>query len=352
MIKIGIIGCGRIVEVAHAGAFAKLRKLFQVTALADPSPERLKLVSNMLKKARLPEPTVYQDYRKMLEAEKLDAVDMALPHFLHHQAVMDVVAAKVNIFTEKPLAVNTKQAEQMIAACKQARLALVIFHNYLYIPQFAKAIELVQAGAIGKPFLMRSEGVGGGHWPGTPSYDPDWRTKASLAGGGCLLDNGYHNLYLARAFMQDDVNQVYASINTYSQKINVDDTAAVMLRHKRGGTSTILVAWSIPASGVTAQEIHGTEGSISFTLAKPGAPEGDTLALHCNKTGKWTWPSFSKMEGDSFVGILREWGTKVDTWIANGRRGTAPANTPEALRNLQIIDAAYESSKTGKAVNV
>lgn len=350
MLKTGIIGCGRIVELAHVPAFAELKRLFRIVALADPSRAQLKLVSGLLVKAGCPEPRLYSDYREMLKKEDLDACDLALPHFLHHRAVLDVAAAEVAVFTEKPLAVSVAQAKEMIATCRSARVPLVVFHNYLYMPQYAKAVELIKDGVIGKPFLVRSEGIWGGHWPGAKSYDPDWRTKSAKAGGGCLIDNAYHNLYLTRAFLQDDVRQVYASTATYNRLITVDDTAILIQRHKHGATSSIQVAWSVTAGGAVANEIHGTEGTISFTHQRNGkeAP----IALFDNKTKKWSYPSLAGFTGNSFTALFREYGNKTPEWMANGRRGAAPTNAADALRNLQIIEAAYLSSKKGIAVNV
>jgi predicted dehydrogenase len=185
-----------------------------------------------------------------------------------------------------------------------------------------------------------------------PAYDPDWRTKSKKAGGGCLLDNGYHNLYLSRAFLQDDVKQVYAATETYTRRISVDDTAFVLLRHRHGGTSSIQTAWSVSAGGTPVHEIHGTEGSISFTTPKPGEAHAAPLALFSNRTGKWTFPSIAKIEPNSFAGLLREWGTNLDAWLKAGKRGTPPSNAADSLRNHQVIEAAYRSSRTLKAVDV
>jgi predicted dehydrogenase len=182
MIRIGIIGCGRIVELGHVPAFVTLKKLFRIVSIADPSPDRVRLTSELLTKAGLPAPSEYADYKEMIRLEELDAVDMALPHFLHHEAVLTVAKAGISIITEKPLATSVAEAKAMISTCRQARLPLILLHNYLYAPGHAKALELIRAGAIGKPFLYRSEGVWGGHWPGTDSYDPDWRTKSKKAG--------------------------------------------------------------------------------------------------------------------------------------------------------------------------
>ncbi|MBX7245506.1 MAG: Gfo/Idh/MocA family oxidoreductase [Candidatus Sumerlaeaceae bacterium] len=353
MINLGIIGCGRIVEEAHIHALIELKKLFRVVALADPSSQQLEKIAAMLEKAKLPRPALYTDYRKMLKTEKsLTTVDMALPHHLHHEGVMAAAAAGLNVFTEKPLAVNLKQADAMIAAMKRAKRSLIIFHNYLYIPAIARALELVRDGAIGKVFLIRNEGLGGGHWPGTASYDPAWRTKSAKAGGGCLLDNGYHHLYLCREFMGAKASQVYAVTRTYTRPITVDDTAVLLLSYKNGGTACVQTAWSIQGGAGYIHEIQGTGGTISFSQINPATGQMAPLALYTPKTAKWTFPSLGKRHGNPFTGFLADWGAKLDQWLAKGMKGAPPTNAPDARRNLETIEMAYKSSKAGKAIKL
>jgi len=81
---------------------------------------------------------------------------------------------------------------------------------------------LVRGGEV---FLYRNEGLGWGWWRGEGSYDPDWRIRASRSGGGGLIDNVYHSIYLAREMVGSPVRTVYARIGTYVQDIEVEDTA-------------------------------------------------------------------------------------------------------------------------------
>ncbi len=337
MFKLGIIGCGRIVECAHIGALKSLANEVRVVAISDKSKERLEVVSKL---PALGDVQGYDDYQKMLKEEKLDFVDIAVPHFLHKEILIASAQAGVNIIIEKPLATTLEEADRMLEAVEENRVNLCVLHNYRYNLSTAKALELIKEGRIGKPFLIRSEGLGGSHWSGARGYDPDWRTKSAKSGGGCLLDNGYHNIYLAREMMQSPVKSVYARVGTFVQDINVDDTAVLLLNHESGGTSNIQVSWSVKAGGVTANEVHGDKGSISFSR------ENRPLSLFSNRTGQWEYPELKEGFENSFAGLMH------DCFEAVRKGRPMPTDGREARRNLEIIRAAYESAKTGKVIEV
>jgi len=337
MFKLGIIGCGRIVECAHLGALESLADEVRVIAISDKSKERLEVVSKL---PALGNAKCYDDYQKMLQEEKLDFVDIAVPHFLHKEILIASAQAGVNIIIEKPLATTLEEADLMLEAVGENKVNLCVLHNYRYNPHTAKALELIKEGKIGKPFLIRSEGLGGSHWSGAKGYDPDWRTKSAKSGGGCLLDNGYHNIYLAREMMQSPVKSVYARVGTFVQDINVDDTAVLLLNHESGGTSSIQVSWSVKAGGVVANEVHGDKGSISFNR------ENRPLSLFSNRTGQWEYPEVEDGAKNSFAGLMH------DCFEAVGKGRPVPTDGREARRNLEIIRAAYESAETGKVIEV
>jgi len=339
LFKLGLIGCGRVVETGHTPALKRLAEdgLVEVAALSDPAQERRKTIGDALS---VPENSRYENHTQMLESETLDFVDIALPHFLHQKVTIDCAKAGVNIISEKPLATNLAEADNIIKACDEAGVILAVLHNYRYNPAMRKALELAHAGEIGEVFLVRYEGLGGSHWHGTPSYDPDWRTKKARAGGGCLIDNAYHNIYIAREFMASAIVSVYAQIETYTRPIDVDDTALVLFRHENRGTTSIQVSWGVSAGGRGVREIHGKEGSIIF------GREGNPLGLYKNSTGEWTYPQPQAEYENSFAGIM------ADILEAARSGGPVPTDGLEARKNLEAVMAAYESAGRKEVVKV
>ena len=339
MFKLGIIGCGRVVETGHMPALKRLSEdgLVEVVALADPAEERRKTIGHALS---VPGKSRYESHSQMLDAEALDFVDIALPHFLHEKVTIDCAKAGVNIISEKPLATNLVEADRIIKACDEAGIILAVLHNYRYNPAMHKALEIARGGEIGEVFLVRYEGLGRSHWHGTEAYDPHWRTKKARAGGGCLIDNGYHNIYLAREFMASAIIGVYAQIETYTRPIDVDDTALFLFRHENRGTSSIQVSWGVNAGGRGMREVHGKEGSIVI------GREDKPLGLYQNSTGEWTYPEVETEYESNFAGIM------ADIFRAVEESEPVPTDGLEARRNLEALTAAYQSAERGEVVKV
>ncbi|MCK4591068.1 MAG: Gfo/Idh/MocA family oxidoreductase [Candidatus Latescibacteria bacterium] len=334
MLRCGIIGCGRIVQGGHVDAFKALRDRIEVVALADPAQSSLDAVGEALGVERK-----YEDYREMLAKEALDFVDIATPHFAHRDNVVDVANAGVHILSEKPMATNLEEADTMLEAVEKNGVRYCVLHNYIYGGALKRAIALVQEGAIGEVFFIRSEGLGWGHFPGVEGFDSAWRTKMARGGGGCLIDNGYHNIYSGEYLMNSPVVSVYASVGTFVQPIDVDDLAVLMLKHKNGGITSIQVSWAVKARGVGVYEIHGTKGTLTFHR------EDHPLALYRNDTEKWEYPS-TEVQYEGFTGIFYEFVEALE-------KGTGvPISGHKARHNLQIIMSAYQSAKTGKVVAV
>lgn len=334
MLQAAIIGCGRIVAEGHAPAYKRLADKVRVVAIADPSPERLDLVGDDL---GIPAAARFTDYIQMLAATDIDFVDLALPHFLHEQVTIDCAEAAIDILSEKPLATSIPAAKRMLEAVSQAGVTLGVLHNYLWQPQIRQSVQWVEEGRIGESFLVRCERLGGGHYKGAAAYDPDWRAKAARAGGGALLDNGYHSIYLAEAWMQSPVVEVYGKVGTYVQQQDVDDVAMVLLTHDNGGVSSIQFSWAVKAGGQPVNEVHGRRGSISLT-------RGAAVSLYEND--RETWLDVETEHDSGFTAII---GQYLDA-LAAGQ--PPPVTGEQALHNLAIVMAAYESARRGLPVRL
>jgi len=334
MLRVGIIGCGRIMEEGHAPAFLKLRDRVEVVALADPSPHRRELVGDML---GVPACGRFADYADMLTNAEVDFVDLALPHFLHEEITIACAEAGVNILSEKPLSTSVASAKRMLAAVDKAGVTLGVLHNYKWQPRYRQAQAWIDEGRIGKPFFVRSEHLGGGHYKGASGYDPDWRAKAARAGGGALLDNGYHYIYLAESWMQSPVQEAYGKVGTYVQQQDVDDLAAVLLTHENGGISSVQFSWAVKATGQAVGEVHGTRGSISFTRAAP-------VSLFQNDENQWTDAELAPDSG--FTGLISEYVAALEAG------GQPPVTGQDALHNLAIVMAAYASAERDEPVRI
>jgi predicted dehydrogenase len=336
MIRVGIIGCGSIVLSGHAAAFAATPGV-EVVAVADPSPAQRDAVGDRL---GVPTGARYASAEQLLAGGGLDVVDVAVPHAHHLTVVLAALGAGINVLSEKPLGASVAEIDEMAAAAERAGAGLAVCHNRLFDARFAGAIDAIRAGRIGRVFAVRLESLTDGWWAGAAGYDPSWRTRAAVARGGCLLDNGYHSVYLAEALAGSPIVEIYARTTTAAHAIDVDDTAFVLATHASGATTSLQVAWSAAGEGAAVHEAYGDAGTVA--VGRPGAP----LSLFESETATWSTPPIGADDGWGFTGLF------AATLPALAAGGPVPAGIAEGRHVVEVVDAAYRSSATGRPVAV
>ena len=336
-LRVGLIGCGRIVEEGHGPAYNALADSYAVVALADPSEQRRDLIGERFGVAAAQR---HADYRDLLATSELDLVDIAVPHALHAETCIAAAQAGLPIVLEKPMATTLEEAEAIIAAVEVAGVPATLMHNYLHDAPVEAARAAVERGAIGEPFMYRSEWMGSAWYDGALGYDPAWRTRSAISGGGALIDNGYHALYAAEALMRSPISEVYARTGTFVHEQDVEDTAALLLTHASGAISMILAAWSA-RSAQRVHELHGSHGSIRIE----GGPSGGDATL-ITDAGSTTLERPDPSAPGGFTAVLAAFARTLNT--------DAPPPYPlsEGLAILRVVRAAYESASTGRPVAV
>ena len=334
-----IVGCGRVVREGHLLGFQAAGNRITVVAVADPVEENRDYVGEQLS---VPAEARFADYRELLDAVQCDFVDLALPHFLHEEAIIASAKAGRHILTEKPLTTSIESAARIAETVRQSGVLFGVQHNYVHLPHFAALRRAISDGLIGEPFLIRSESIGGGgHWPGAAGYDPDWRIRADRGGGGAMIDSGYHSLYMCECWMGRPVAGVTAR-TAAARGGEVEDLAFILLNHANGGISSSQVSWAVKAPNSRVLEVHGETGSLAIS-------DSNEVLLFRDDIGSWQTAftpeeplSFRFTYTDSFLQFADAVEEKRDPLY--GLRA--------AVHNLAIIMAAYESAASDKTVSV
>jgi len=282
--------------------------------------------------------TIFPDYATMLS--EVDVVDICTPTHLHYEMVMQAAAAGVDIVCEKPLARTVDQARQMIAACREAGVQLLVAHVVRFFPEYALAKKTVANGQIGHPGVVRlSRG----------SYRPkkavgNWFLDEGKS-GGILMDLMIHDYDYAR-WIAGEVESVFAKkISTIHPEAPVDYGLAI-LTHKRGTLSHIAGAWAYPPPTFrTHIEIAGDAGLIEFD-SDDTAPLRDLLL----KTGRGDAPDVglpnSTVSESPYTTQIKEfYRTILDGCPAR-------VSAEDGLVAVQISQAAILSAESGEAVHL
>lgn len=223
-LKFGFIGGGRIADM-HAPAYMNNERA-EIYAVCDINEE--------VAKRRMKEwncTKYYTNYLDMLEDKEIDAVEIITPHHLHRQMVIDAARAKKHISVQKPMAMNVKECDDMISACKKEGVKLKVFENFVFYPPYVKAKELIEQGEIGEPLTIRLKlgSCGKGGW-WTPLTTWVWRLNYSECGGGpAIFDDGYHKFSTA-LYLFGDVEKVYAWIDR--SFVYIDEPAMILWKYK------------------------------------------------------------------------------------------------------------------------
>lgn len=233
MLNVGIIGTGVIFDLNILGYLNNSDA--KVIALCNRTIEKAR---EKIQKFKLDENIpIYSDYKEMLDNEDLDIVEILTPHHLH--AEMTIYAAKKGvkaISVQKPMALNLKEADDMINACVDNGSILSVFENFFFAPHIKKAKQLIDEDYIGDPTSIRIKTVMGltGGWS-VPKSANIWRKDPKKIGGSeegspVLLDNGWHAFSLASWMIGEEIEKVFAWTDKFH---GIDAPAYVMFKYKQ-----------------------------------------------------------------------------------------------------------------------
>ncbi|MCE9544721.1 MAG: Gfo/Idh/MocA family oxidoreductase [Planctomycetia bacterium] len=186
-LHVGLIGAGSWARV-HLAALEAMDLVSQVTLCARDLAAAAKLAREFSKVS-----AVVAEPARLCDDPAIDVVDIVLPHDLHAPTTLLALAAGKHVVCEKPGAITLSDFDRLAAAAEAAGRRWLVVMNQLYNPRLERVVQLVADGLVGRPFLL----VENGYSNHSKSYrDPlDWRTKVARAGGGVLIDGGYHMVY-------------------------------------------------------------------------------------------------------------------------------------------------------------
>ena len=186
-----LIGFGSVAVQAHLPVWER-NDHFRIVAVAEPDPERARLAAQLL-----PHVDLYGETAPLFRRGDLDFVDICAPSGFHEELVETACRAGLHVFCEKPLATSPGGLDRIEAAHISSRVVFTV-NNWKHAPIWVKTAQLLsekRIGSIGSVSLtvIRPPNSGGGL--------SDWRRRPEIAGGGILLDHGWHHLYVIRSIM-------------------------------------------------------------------------------------------------------------------------------------------------------
>lgn len=357
LLKVGIIGCGGIANGKHMPAL-KRNPNIEMVAFCDIILEKAEKAA---KKFGVEDAKVYADYKELLKDKSIDVIHVLTPNREHSFITIDSLHAGKHVLCEKPMAKTYAEAKAMVDAAKETGKILSIGYQYRcnLAPQYAK--KMVTGGELGDIYFAKAHAI-------RRRAVPTWGVflDEDAQGGGPLIDIGTHALDMT-LWLMDNYKPKMVVGNTYKKlgdqtetgnswgdwdpkKYTVEDSAFGFITMENGATIILESSWALNTTDVKEgmSTLCGTKGGISMSDG------GTKLEYNCAKYGKLTTltpdlsasgvafydgetPDSSDMENYNFYDA-----------IING--ADLRVKPEQALVVTRILEAIYESAKTGKPV--
>jgi len=335
MVKVGIIGTG--IGRLHASAYTKCADA-EIKAICDiDEPRGRRAVEEYGVK------DFYTDYREMIADDEIDAIDVCTPNYLHAPMVIAALEAGKHVICEKPISTNAADARKMVEASKKSGKIFMMGFNNRFRGDTQLLKKCIEKGDLGEIYYAKTGWLRRKGIPGIGG----WFTTKEQSGGGPLIDLGVHVLDLT-LWLMGNPKPVYVMGSSYAKfgpdmarqqggTYDVEDLATGMVKLENGGTVFVEASWhSHVEREVTYSQLVGTKGGAELDplriYADVNGNDADMRIQHPNVSGH-------EMEIFHFVECIREGKTP----IATGEHG---------LHIQLILDAIYESTRTGKGVEI
>ena len=265
---------------AHSNAYRKVNNFFDLEyqpvlkAVCARSAEKLQAFAD-----NWGWESVETDWRRLVERDDIDVIDIGSPNVTHHDIVMAAAEAGKMVLCEKPLAMNAEEGRAMTEAVEKAGVPNMVWFNYRRVPAIALAKQLVDEGRIGRVFHYRATYLQ--DWTISPDLPQGgeglWRLDADVAGSGVTGDLLAHSIDTA-IWLIGGVEKVCAMTETFIKErehqvtgdrteVKIDDACAFLARFKNGALATFeSTRYARGRKNYNTFEVNGEHGSIYFDL--------------------------------------------------------------------------------------
>jgi predicted dehydrogenase len=373
-LNIGMIGYG-FMGRTHSNAYAKVNHFFDLEykpvlkAICARNGERAQQFADQWGYE-----SVETDWKKLLERDDIDAIDICTPNNLHHEIAIAAAKAGKMILCEKPLAMDVAQGEEMCKAVEDAGVANTVWYNYRRVPAVTLAKQMIDEGKLGRIFHYRAVFLQ--DWTISEELPQGgealWRLDAAAAGSGVTGDLLAHCIDTA-LWLNGGIKDVSAMTETFikervhsltgeKQKVEIDDACAFLARFDNGSLATFeSTRYARGHKALYTFEINGEHASIAWDLH-------DLHRLsyfdHRDESKVRGWRSIHVTDGDHpymdkwwvpglQIGYEHTFVHQVADFLDNLAKGQPTGPTfRDALETQKVCEAVLSSAQSGSWASV
>jgi predicted dehydrogenase len=371
-LRVGLVGY-KFMGKAHSHAYKDVSMFFDtpvmpvMQALCGRDEAGVRSVADQYGWA-----TVETDWRRLIERPDIDLIDISTPNNSHAEIAIAAARAGKHILCEKPLALTSAQAREMLTAVQEAGVVHMICHNYRFAPAVQFAHQLIAGGKLGRIYHWRATYLQ--DWIMDPQFPLVWRLQKEIGGSGAHGDIAAHIIDLAR-FLVGEISEVVGMLETFIKErpvggsmdgglgaaggagetgpVTVDDASVFLARFENGALGTFeATRFAGGNRNGNRFEINGSKGSLRWDLENmnnlevffqddPAGLQGwrtinVTEAVH-PYTAHW-WPAGHIIGYEhTFVHLIYE----LTRGVAEGR--SPEPNFVDGVRNQLVLEAVERS---------
>ena len=340
VLKLGLMGFGSIAQLVHLPILTHLSGV-EIAALAEIDPDRQEKARRYVPKA-----IIFDDYKKLLQMQEVEAVVICLPNALHAEAAIAALRQGKHVYLEKPIAISLDEARNVLKVWNETNLNGMIGFNFRYHPIYQSAKQYIQSERLGQLVYVHSI------FSTVSQSQPEWKQNRKT-GGGALLDLASHHIDLIHFLFDQEIQEVSAQMRSFRSE---DDHALLQMRLANG--LLIQSFFSIKTFEKDSFEIYGQTGklalnrhhSLCMDVNDPSLP----FILFKLKQG---FQKFTQLP-DYFIKFLvpnyePSFKAALAHFISTIHKKQPP--TPDFLdgyRSLLVIQGAEESARSGRIVSL
>lgn len=328
VLRVAIVGLGSYANrVADA---MKDSKRSTVAGVVSGTPEKIK---DWQRRFSIPDKNCYNytNFDRIRENKDIDAVYIITPNALHHPHTIRAANAGKHVICEKPMALNAREAQEMVDVCRKNGVQLLIGYRMHFEPKTQAVVQMQRDGELGK--ILFFQGLSGFRI-GNPGQ---WRLTKKLAGGGALMDIGIYSVNGARYMVGEEPVWVTAQeTKTNPDKFaeGVDETITFQLGFPGGAIASCLSTYNM--NNLDRFFLNGEKG---FAELQPATGYGPIKGRTHKGELTQTHITHQTLQMDAMAEI-----------ILDGKKAMIPVDGEEGVKDMKILDAIYEAVKTGKKV--
>ncbi len=320
--KGAIVGFGEVAAAGHWPGYAAAHTDLEIVAIVERSGDRRELAARTAPALR-----TYASFDEMAAAERLDFVDICTPPALHAEPMLRALEHGWHVLCEKPFLLDAAALDRARGLARERDRSVLPVHNWKYAPIVRAATECLGSGAIGRLRGVRIDTERLVSCAVADPAHPNWRRDPAVAGGGILMDHGWHAAYLALHWFGESPVDVRASLHRPSADA-VEDEALLVVGFP-SGQAEIALTWNGRIRRNTMR-LTGDAGEIAI--------DDDVLIVNGTSRRFPVALSSGSHHADWFAAMLPE------VSAAFHDRARASCAFEEAAGCLALIRAAYEAN--------